>query len=70
MGAPCPDCGGDDYGYVKCPNKHIFHASCITEWALYESYCVKCNEELIDIECTNIVHVGKKNPHINGFLLL
>lgn len=35
---------------ATCPNKCIYHDDCIFSWSLYESYCIKCDEELTDIE--------------------
>lgn len=37
------------YILVTCPNKCIHHDECISFWAMYESYCPKCEEELIDL---------------------
>ena len=36
---------------ISCPNKHVYHAQCLLNWAMYESYCPTCYEELNEASC-------------------
>lgn len=34
--------------YTKCPNKHVYHAGCLAVYAMEESTCPICQNELVD----------------------
>ena len=37
-------------GFGKCPNGHIYHFICSKDWLMFESYCVVCQEDLIELD--------------------
>ena len=44
---------------VKCPNKCVHHYECICLWAYHESYCPKCEAELLDFNTCSSCHQGR-----------
>ncbi len=37
---------------AKCPNKHTYHSKCLCNWSIYDSYCIICEEELLEETCS------------------